>query len=75
MDVRSADRQAVSRWNHHMCLDCWKRRNGDSEPCRLIDADQEVCCYCGEKTTSGIIVRADPSATPCDGKHEMEYPP
>lgn len=41
------------------CDDCWWKRR-QQEPYRMKDAEEETCCYCGEKNTSGIYVRVDP---------------
>ncbi len=55
----------MSKWTHNMCMDCWVRENGDRTPTRLIDADTEVCCFCGSETSDGIFVRAEPQDPPC----------
>lgn len=43
---------------HHICMSCWKLKNGERLPLRsrLNDKPGEAmpCCYCGRATTAGI---------------------
>ena len=52
------------QWNQPICDDCWLATEGNRVPCRVIEAKEEACSYCGEATKSGIYVRADPSTVP-----------
>lgn len=53
-------------WTQPICSADWYKRYPDREPHRIKPeyAEEETCCYCGEKTTSGIYVREDPSKVP-----------
>lgn len=59
----------MSKWNHSICEDCWKKKNPDREPSRLVDAVTEVCCYCMNFHKSGILVRDNPDNLLCKGDH------
>ena len=67
--VRKAGGEGVSKWNHVICGACWKRREGDRQPCRMVGGDKDKCCFCGGTTTEGIYVREDPMGVACGGKH------
>lgn len=58
----------MSRWQHNMCLACWRRRNGGRVPVQVVDADREheTCCFCGGLATHGIYIRWDPAELNCD---------
>jgi hypothetical protein len=44
-----------------MCDPCWDNRwQGKRTAVRLVEPENEKCCWCGQWTTSGIYVRADP---------------
>ena len=43
--------------NHALCDECWRAREGARVPVRLTKPRAEVCCSCGQRTTSGILVR------------------
>jgi hypothetical protein len=51
-----------------MCEVCWEKERGDQRPVRVVDAEEERCCWCGSLTTSGIYYREDPMQTP---KHRV----
>lgn len=54
-------------WTQPQCWRCWNAANPDHEPIRVMpdsSDDAERCCYCGEPTTAGIYVRADPAIVP-----------
>lgn len=53
-------------WTQSICVDCSDERNPERKAVALVDThrNEETCCYCGEPTTSGIYVRADPSTVP-----------
>jgi len=53
----------MSNWTHAICVDCWNERNPNRQAVDIIDelAERETCCYCGNETTDGIYVRANPS--------------
>lgn len=55
---------ADSKFNHAMCDADWTKRHPDRLPYRLIEPDEETCCYCGKPTRSGIYAREDPAAVP-----------
>lgn len=38
-------------------------------PPRLVNAERDICCNCGQWTASGIYIREDPCLWPCDGGH------
>lgn len=57
----------TSPWTHAICASCWAALHPDREPIRVTDAPLDTCCYCGNPSTSGIYVRADPTTTPCHG--------
>jgi hypothetical protein len=59
----------MSRWNHAICDPCWEAREPTRTPVRRTIPQEEVCCYCGARTTSGIYVRDDPDLVPCAGVH------
>lgn len=61
----------MSKWLHSICDRCWKKRSPDFEPHRLVDADEERCCFCGSAHYGGIFIRLSPD-TPelkCKGDH------
>jgi hypothetical protein len=59
----------MSRWNHSMCEDCWNARNPDRRvPVRARYPQEELCCYCGRKHSSGIYYRDDPKNVACKGE-------
>jgi hypothetical protein len=60
----------MSNWTHSVCADCWKKMNPDRQPCRVVLADQERCCFCGTIHRSGIYVRKNPADMECNGLHE-----
>lgn len=49
-------------WNQPICDVCFWLRNPNREPVRLREPEAEICAYCGDGTTSGIYVRADPAS-------------
>lgn len=59
-------------WTHSCCDDCFDERTGGREPIRLQDAPEEICCFCGIATVSGIYVREDPDHDElfCGGMHD-----
>jgi hypothetical protein len=59
----------MSKWTHAICDGCWGKRNPGRLATVLINKNVEICCFCGEKTTAGIYVRAEPSKLLCKGKH------
>ncbi len=48
-------------WTQPLCDSCWKKRNPDREPFKMMPGDSEQCCLCGQSTDSGIYDRIDPS--------------
>lgn len=51
----------MSSWNQPVCDVCWRAREPERLPCRLVDPDRELCAICGAETRSGIFVRMDPA--------------
>lgn len=56
----------MSRWNHSICWNCWKRQEGEREPVRVVNPKEGACCFCGTPHASGIFVRRDPDSMQCD---------
>lgn len=54
----------MSDWNQSVCDRCWDLFNPGRPAVRVIDAMEEICAVCGEKTHSGIYIRADPAKVP-----------
>jgi hypothetical protein len=54
-------------WTHLICENCWRKREPKREPVRLINAEEEKCCFCGSLTKSGIYVRENPNFLLCKG--------
>ncbi len=54
-------------WRHAACESCYWETH-EREPVRLKNPEEEVCCYCGETTKSGIYTRGDPKKTRCKGE-------
>lgn len=52
----------MSRWTHAVCDDCYEELEPGRTPTRMVEAELEVCCSCGDLTASGIFYRADPLA-------------
>lgn len=44
-----------------ICNDDWEEQNPDRDPTRLTEPNEEVCCFCGALTKSGIYIRVDPT--------------
>ena len=40
-----------------ICEVCWRAQEGEREPVRLCESEQELCYACGISTKSGIYVR------------------
>lgn len=63
----------MAEWVHTICYSCWNIREGHSVPHRMIEENQEECCFCGDLTSSGIYVRHDPTSLNlrCKGDHSQ----
>ena len=60
----------MSNWTHPQCVPCWAAANPGREAYRLVLAEPETCCWCGQQAEAGIYVRADPAVTPrCTRDH------
>ncbi len=59
----------VSKWTHVSCGSCYSRMNPGREPSKVVDATEEICCFCRKITDEGIFVRADPNSALCKGEH------
>lgn len=55
----------MSKWTHLICDPCWRQKEGDKIPVRLLTNEVELCCFCGLTTTSGIYVRHNPKEMGC----------
>jgi hypothetical protein len=62
----------MSAWTHAACLPCYGRTQPGRTPYRVVGAEEELCCLCGEPTSSGIYVRADPKSFGCKGLHREQ---
>jgi len=51
-------------WTQPICVGCFRMRNPGREPVRCIDAEDERCCHCGNRTYYGIYIRVDPRTVP-----------
>jgi len=40
-----------------ICDECWRREEGDREPARLKEPEEEFCYRCARRTFSGIYTR------------------
>lgn len=58
-----------SRWTHSVCDGCYRIISPDQDPTRLVNPAEATCCLCGDRTSSGIFVRMDPTKTMCKGVH------
>lgn len=49
-------------WTHSICDACWDKlyRPEHGNPVRMSERRVDACCFCGERTGSGIYVREDP---------------
>lgn len=71
-------------WTQPLCTNCWMRENsvptGDGlsvrVPTRVKQDDREwgdlleICCLCGQATTSQIFIRRDPETVPYPREEE-----
>lgn len=51
-------------WNQPACNTCWGSHNPGRTTHKLVLAQEEVCCFCGTSTKSGVYVRVDPRDIP-----------
>lgn len=58
------------RFNHAICMPCWRLTEGDRIPARLKDPQEQTCCFCLRPCASGIFVRRKPEYLPCQGDHD-----
>lgn len=63
----------MAEWNHSMCGACWNERNPNRQACTVIDAEVEICCFCGIENSSGIYVRHDPAMLTCDHNEQSSH--
>jgi hypothetical protein len=61
---------APDAWYHSLCERCWGVRLTGAPADRLNVRVPEICCFCGGVHRSGIYLREDPAAAPCQGKYE-----
>jgi hypothetical protein len=57
----------MSQWNHLLCEKCWNEEHPDRRAMIVTSSGPDACCRCGEKTGSGIYVRAKPDTMRCKG--------
>lgn len=48
-------------WTQPLCDECWAERQPGRVAHRLVEPENEVCCWCGLATASGIYFRVDPA--------------
>ena len=59
----------MSKWTHAICQICWYEKNPGREPVTVLNGTEQICCFCGLKSKSGIYVREDPKGLRCEGEH------
>ena len=47
-------------WTQPCCNACWDAAHPDRRPTRVLETEDEICCFCEIATRSGIYVRVDP---------------
>lgn len=52
------------QWTHVICEKCWNAKNPNRIALTVIDGEEEICCFCGNKTKAGIFIREHPKNTP-----------
>jgi hypothetical protein len=57
----------MSKFNHLLCESCWNRQHPDRPAVTVSSSGPDSCCSCGNKTASGIYVRAAPDSLACRG--------
>lgn len=60
-----------SSWRHSLCDACYQRLMPGRIPVRLV-REVDICCGCGERHASGIVMRASPfmPGLVCRGQHD-----
>lgn len=58
----------MNKFNHAICQACWDKKNPNREAYHLVEPEEEVCCYCGNTTLSGIYVRDMETPKHCQHK-------
>lgn len=58
----------MAQWTHNVCQSCYQGLYPGRQPVTMRVPQAEVCCFCGQPTTSGIYVRYNPAELSC--KHE-----
>lgn len=48
-------------WTQPICAPCYAHLHPDRMPVTISTATEEVCAWCGEKTSAGIYYRVDPA--------------
>lgn len=52
-----------------MCEGCWNKMDPERRAVRMeIGPEAEVCCFCGERHSSGIYIRRDGLELRCKGE-------
>lgn len=54
----------MANWTQPVCDACYIMVLPGPKPHRLVDAQDETCCYCGKVTSSGIYMRVNPAHVP-----------
>ncbi len=65
----------MSEWTHSICERCWPawsvlHHQGELHEPHRVQADDDVCCYCGGTHRSGIYVRDNQDSLPLCKGHE-----
>lgn len=64
-------------WRHHICLDCWNKKNPNTSPGPLYyerHGEPNRCCFCGAQNFDPIYIRENPVSAElvCGGSHIEE---
>lgn len=60
-------------WTQPMCEACWVAFNPELRPARIINPQVELCAWCGEYTTDGIYMHANPDDVPYPAVPRVTY--
>ena len=54
----------MSNFTQPICGKCYTTAYPSRQPVKVINANPETCCVCGEPTEEGIYYRVDPKTVP-----------
>lgn len=61
-----------NRWHHSVCDECWNKTfPGELTPHRIVGrmgTNSTVCCWCGQKHGSGILIQGHETCFCLDGR-------